>query len=178
MANSVINGAGRAVSNGDTKQRMMKEVAKRPSDRGALSFGYFSLCKQRKVTRPRGAKPSTKHRTPKKLKNNPNCQLKLVFIVLYFTTTLHENHRSVRTAMLNLRPHHRIHIPNGLAVVAVLLLLIVSAANFVSMNGGVSQGQDSSISTSAEVMSSDKVIKASGKKSRGLNLGLMLFRRG
>jgi hypothetical protein len=50
----VRNGAGSAVSNGDTKQRVMKGAAKRPSDRGALSFGYFSLCKQRKVTRPSG----------------------------------------------------------------------------------------------------------------------------
>jgi len=80
--------------------------------------------------------------------------------------------------MLNLRPHHRIHIPNSLAVVAVLLLLIASAANVVNMNDGVSPGQASSISTNAEGASGDNVIDASGKKSRGLNLGLMLFRRG
>jgi len=85
---------------------------------------------------------------------------------------------SVRPTMLNLRPHHRIHIPNSLAVVAVLLLLIVSAANFVNMNDGVTPGQDNSISTNAESASRDNVINASGKKSRGLNLGLLLFRRG
>jgi hypothetical protein len=50
------------VSNGDTKQRVMKGAAQRPSDRGALSFGYFSLCTQRKATRPFRAKP-----TPKKI---------------------------------------------------------------------------------------------------------------
>jgi len=80
--------------------------------------------------------------------------------------------------MLNLRPHHRIHIPNSLAVVAVLLLLIVSAANFVSVNDGVSPGQASSISTNTEGASNDNVINASAKKSRRINLGLMLFRRG
>lgn len=80
--------------------------------------------------------------------------------------------------MLNLRPRYRIHIPNSLAVVAVLLLLIVSAANFVNVNGAVSAGQENSISTSAEGAPSDKVINASGKKPRGLNPGLMLFRRG
>ena len=80
--------------------------------------------------------------------------------------------------MLNLRPHYRIHIPNSLAVVAVLLLLIVSAANFVSVNDGVSPGQENSISTSTGGAASDNVINASGKKPRGLNLGLMLFRRG
>lgn len=80
--------------------------------------------------------------------------------------------------MLNLRPHHRIHIPNSLAIVAVLLLLIVSAANFVSVNDGVSPGQESIISTNAGGAAGDEVIKVSGKKSRGLNLGLLLFRRG
>lgn len=80
--------------------------------------------------------------------------------------------------MLNLRPHHRVHIPNSLAVMAVLLLLIVSAANYVSVNDGVSPGQESSISTNAESTSRDNVINASEKKSRGLNLGLLLFRRG
>jgi len=80
--------------------------------------------------------------------------------------------------MLNLRPHHRIHIPNSLAVVAVVLLLIVSAANFVSVNDGVSPGQESGISASAEGAPGDNGIDTSVKKSRGLNLGLMLFRRG
>ncbi len=80
--------------------------------------------------------------------------------------------------MLNLTPHHRIHIPNSLAVVAVLLLLIVSAANFINVNDSVSPGQESSISTNAEGVSRDNVINASGKKSRGLHLGLLLFRRG
>jgi len=80
--------------------------------------------------------------------------------------------------MLNLRPHHRIHIPNSLAVFAVLLLLIVSAANVVNMNNGVTPGQESSISTNAEGASRDNVINANAKKTRGLNLGLLLFRRG
>jgi hypothetical protein len=49
---------------GATKQRMTKEVAQRPSDRGALSFGYFSLCKQRKVTRPLGRNTKLKIKNP------------------------------------------------------------------------------------------------------------------
>ena len=80
--------------------------------------------------------------------------------------------------MLNLRPHHRIHIPNSLAVVAVLLLLIGSAANFVSVNDGVFPGQASGISTNAEDTSNGNIINASAKKSKGINLGLRLFRRG
>lgn len=80
--------------------------------------------------------------------------------------------------MLNLRPHHRIHIPNSLAIVAVLLLLIASVANIEAVKDGISPGQESSISTNADGSARDNVINASGKKSNGLNLGLMLFRRG
>ena len=85
---------------------------------------------------------------------------------------------SVRTAMLNLRPHNRIHIPNSLAIVAVLSLFIVSAANLKSSHDEVSAGQESSLSTNADGANRENVINASGKKSRGLNLGLLLFRRG
>jgi len=85
---------------------------------------------------------------------------------------------SVRFAMLNLTPHHRIHIPNSLAIMAVLLLLIVSATNFVNVTDTNSAGQENSISTHTEAAANENVIKASGKKSRGLNLGLLLFRRG
>ena len=80
--------------------------------------------------------------------------------------------------MLNLRPHHRIHIPNSLAVMAVLLLLIVSAANFNSMKDTISAGQETSIPANAEGAAKENAINASEKKSRGLNLGLLLFRRG
>ena len=47
-------GSGRGVLNGAIKQGWLREVAKRPSDPGALSFGYFSLGTQRKVTRHKG----------------------------------------------------------------------------------------------------------------------------
>jgi len=80
--------------------------------------------------------------------------------------------------MLNLTPHHRIHIPNSLAVVAVLLLLIASAANINALKDGISADQESGISTNADGAAGDNVINASGKTSNGLNLGLMLFRRG
>jgi len=38
----------------------------------------------------------------------------------------------MRYKMLNLTPHHRLHVPNGLAVLAAVLLLVISAANFNS----------------------------------------------
>jgi len=80
--------------------------------------------------------------------------------------------------MLNLTPHHRIHIPNSLAIVAVLLLLIVSAANFESVRDTISPDPENTISTHAEGAARDNGINATTKKSRGLNLGLLLFRRG
>jgi len=46
-------GPGWAVLSGATKQGRPREVAQGPSDPGALSFGYFSLCEQRKATRRR-----------------------------------------------------------------------------------------------------------------------------
>jgi hypothetical protein len=76
--------------------------------------------------------------------------------------------------MMNLSPHHRIHIPNSLAVVAVLLLLVSTAVKFETSQNEISAGQESSISAKADNLDSDSV----EKKSRGLNLGLLLFRRG
>ena len=76
--------------------------------------------------------------------------------------------------MLNLMPHNKFHIPNRLAIFAALLLLISSIAGFET-----SQGQNS---TNAEVTTSVKVESADSDttehKRRGLNLGLLLFRRG
>ena len=84
----------------------------------------------------------------------------------------------VRNEMLNLTPHHRIHVPNSVAILAVLLLLISAAANIETGQNEVSSGQESSVSTKAESAESDRVINTAEKKSRGLNLGLLLFRRG
>ena len=78
--------------------------------------------------------------------------------------------------MMNLIRHHRIHIPNSLAIIAVLLLLISTAARFETTQSEVSSGQENSISVKA--VNSDSASNPVSKKSRGLNLGLLLFRRG
>lgn len=80
--------------------------------------------------------------------------------------------------MLNLTPQHRIRIPDNVAVLAVLLLLFCSAAKIETGQEAVSAGQASSIATQADSAGIDRVIDTAEKKSRGLNLGLLLFRRG
>ena len=76
--------------------------------------------------------------------------------------------------MMNLLPHHRIQVPNSLAIFAALLLLISSVAGFESNQEAVSSGQETKISAKAD----DTINNVVKSKSRGLKLGLLLFRRG
>jgi len=80
--------------------------------------------------------------------------------------------------MLYLTPHHRTHIPNSMAFLAALMLLACSAAKFETRQEEVSSRQASGIATNAGSSGIDRVIDTAEKKSRGLNLGLLLFRRG
>ena len=80
--------------------------------------------------------------------------------------------------MMNLRPTHRIHIPNSLAIFAVLFLLISAVANSDTNQEEVSSGQETIISAKAEDSGNDGLNTETKTRSRGLNLGLLLFRRG
>ena len=80
--------------------------------------------------------------------------------------------------MMNLRPTHRIHIPNSLAIFAVLFLLISAVANSDTNQEETSSGQETIISAKAEDSGNDGLDTATKTRSRGLNLGLLLFRRG
>lgn len=80
--------------------------------------------------------------------------------------------------MMNLRPHHRIQVPNGLAILAVLTLLISAAFNFETRQETDSSGKETIISVEADTGGSEGVNNTVKSKSRGLNLGLLLFRRG
>jgi uncharacterized protein (UPF0333 family) len=80
--------------------------------------------------------------------------------------------------MMNLRPHHRIHIPNTLAIFAVVLLLISNAAGFVTSQEADASGQQATLSVKADNTENEGINTSASKKSRGLNLGLLLFRRG
>lgn len=80
--------------------------------------------------------------------------------------------------MLNLTPQRRLRIPDSVAFLAVLFLLVCSAAKIETGQETVSAGQASSIATKADNAGIDRVIDTAEKRSRGLKLGLLLFRRG
>ena len=80
--------------------------------------------------------------------------------------------------MTNLPRHHRFHLPNGLAIFAAVLLLISSVASFEDDQVMNSSGHETAPSTKIESVESGTVSNTSNRKSRGLNLGLLLFRRG
>jgi len=79
--------------------------------------------------------------------------------------------------MLNLLKHHRIHVPNGLAMFAAILLLASSAIGYNATQD--LQTPDRQIAANAEVETSQSDLggDAVEKKRRSLNLGLLLFRR-
>ncbi len=80
--------------------------------------------------------------------------------------------------MMNLLPHHRFHIPNSLAIFAAVLLLITSVVGFESNQAAHSSGQEATTSIKANSDSNDSISDSAEHKRRGLNLGLLLFRRG
>jgi len=79
--------------------------------------------------------------------------------------------------MLHLLPHHRIHIPNGLAMFAALLLLLSSVAGFGTSQEMQSSGHEIAPLAQVESNQGHSIHDATGPKRRALNLSLLLFRR-
>jgi len=79
--------------------------------------------------------------------------------------------------MLNLRPHRRLHIPNGLAIFAALLLIGSSIVGYETTQGVYSSSQETRTSAKAENAETNRINDTVERKSRGLKLGLLLFRR-
>ena len=77
--------------------------------------------------------------------------------------------------MINLQPHHRIHVSNKLAILAAVLLLISIVAGVESEQKVYSSSKSETTSVSADV--TDNIIESVKSERRGLNLGLLLFRR-
>ena len=81
--------------------------------------------------------------------------------------------------MLNLTPHRRFHIPNGLAVVAAVLLI---GSSFAGINAApkntvaINDGESSSVVTSIDkdIANISESVK---QKGHVLKLGLQLFQR-
>ena len=97
------------------------------------------------------------------------------FMVLYFTTTL-LNHHIGNSKMMNLLHRHRAHIPNGFAILAALMLLVSSVYGINSTQTTDSTAQQT-VAATTETGGSSAGEDLGPKKRRGLNLGLLLFRR-
>jgi hypothetical protein len=80
--------------------------------------------------------------------------------------------------MMNLLPHHRLHIPNSLAIFAAVLLLVSSVVSFDSDQEIYSSGQETTPSVQVDTDANDSINDSAEHKRRGLKLGLLLFRRG
>ena len=80
--------------------------------------------------------------------------------------------------MMNLLPHHRLHIPNSLAIFAAVLLLVTSVVGFETNQETYSSGQEATTSIKANTDTDHSISDSAEHKRRGLNLGLLLFRRG
>jgi hypothetical protein len=123
---------------------------------------------------PAKAKPFT---PPQRKVTHFNKPLAIFFgsVILHYNTR--ESTHLMSSKMLNLLKHHRIHVPNGLAMFAAILLLASSAIGYNATQD--SQTPDRQIVTSAEVETSQSDMggDAVQQKRRSLNLGLLLFRR-
>jgi len=80
--------------------------------------------------------------------------------------------------MMNLLPHQRLQIPNGLAIFAAVLLLVTSVVGFETKQEIHSSGQETATSIKVNTDTNDSISDSAEHKRRGLNLGLLLFRRG
>ena len=85
--------------------------------------------------------------------------------------------KPVRKKMMKLLPHHRLHIPNGLAMLAALLLLISSVTGVKNSAEDQHAGDGVAAQTRVEASENSDIADTAMPKRRGLNLGLLLFRR-
>jgi hypothetical protein len=84
----------------------------------------------------------------------------------------------MRNKMLNLTPHHRLHVPNSLAAIAAVLLLVSGYAGYNTRQNAHTVEVESTPSVKVESADDSNVVDSAEHKKRGLNLGLLLFRRG
>ena len=80
--------------------------------------------------------------------------------------------------MMNLLPHQRLQIPNGLAIFAAVLLLVTSVVGFETKQEIHSSGQETTTTLKVNTDTNEGISDSAEHKRRGLNLGLLLFRQG
>ena len=79
--------------------------------------------------------------------------------------------------MMKLTRKRRIQIPNALAVLAAVLLLVSSVTGFESRHEGQSADNEGMNSVQVESVDKQVINDTAAPKRRGLALGLLLFRR-
>ena len=81
--------------------------------------------------------------------------------------------------MIKLLPHHRLHIPNSLAMFAALVLIVSSVVGFEeNQTSAINTGQENSPVIQTNTAETDSVSNSVEKKSRSFSIGSLLFRRG
>ncbi len=76
--------------------------------------------------------------------------------------------------MMKLFTRHRLRIPNQLAMLAAVLLLVSSVVGYESQQTASSSAPEAIPAATKRVDSDD----TARRRAKGLNLGLLLFRRG
>lgn len=76
--------------------------------------------------------------------------------------------------MLNLLPHRRLHVPHGLAIFAALLLIASGIVGYEVNKDAYTSNQETATSARVANTEGEHIVE---NESRGLKLGLLLFRR-
>ena len=79
--------------------------------------------------------------------------------------------------MMNLIRHRRSHIPNTLAIFAIIMLLATSAVGLGGLQDTDPAGKSMAASTTVKTNDNKDLNSSVENKRRGLKLGLLLFRR-
>lgn len=80
--------------------------------------------------------------------------------------------------MMKFRPNYRVRIPNTVAILAVILLLISNVTGFENSQEASASGQQVTNSVKVDNAGNESISTSASKKPRGLKLGLLLIRRG
>jgi len=80
--------------------------------------------------------------------------------------------------MLNLTRHSKFQVPNTLAVIAAILLLVSSFTGMSSNPESDASGLGPASAVRVESADNDSIDKTAEHEHRGLNLEFLLFRRG
>ena len=81
--------------------------------------------------------------------------------------------------MIKLLPHHRLHIPNSLAMFAAFVLVVSSVIGFEeNQASAINTGLETAPVIQTNTAKTDSIPNSLEKKSRRFSIGSLFFRRG